>query len=512
MAFPALIAPTLVTSTSNVVNVSTQAEYANALNNASAGDTIVLAAGSYDISNMNVGVSVDNLTVRGENDNMDDVVLFGNGQDVQNDNTFYGFYVTGDNFTVAYLTIRDTWLSAIQLQAGPSNFHAYNVRLQNSGEQFIKGSSVNNTYGQGANYGKVEYCVLEYLNGPPNHAGQEGYTNGVDVHGGIDWEVRNNVIIDLHVLSDSIPEYYQTNPAILFWNGANGTLVENNLIINCDRAIALGLVDWHDDIDHIGGIARNNICVLDENLLSTYQQSIADAQIITYHCTDAKVHHNTVITNGQTPYSIQARFGVTTGSFQNNLTDAAIHINRDSAQTTAANNTIDATLSDFTDPNNYEFTLVSQGTLIDRLDDVLYDFTDNRTTTTAVQRNALTDAGADQYAAYTDEETPVSIEDQAVVVDLDANSGDTEWFGPLSVNGYEVFGPMTVNVPLIETLTPNVLEGELEVFGPNLSDANEWFGPNTIVVTGGYYVSVKDSQLVVVKKADNMITVLSGWV
>ena len=50
------------------------------------------------------------------------------------------------------------------------------------------------------NNGVVEYTIMEYTHGAPtsDHGGGIGYTNGVDVHGGKNWVIRNNLFKNFH--------------------------------------------------------------------------------------------------------------------------------------------------------------------------------------------------------------------------------------------------------------------------------------------------------------------------
>lgn len=52
----------------------------------------------------------------------------------------------------------------------------------------------------GADNGRVGYSVIEYTAGPPktDHGGGIGYTNGIDVHTGKNWVIRNNLIRGFH--------------------------------------------------------------------------------------------------------------------------------------------------------------------------------------------------------------------------------------------------------------------------------------------------------------------------
>lgn len=79
---------------------------------------------------------------------------------------------------------------------------------------------------------------MEHTNGTPSHTEVEGYTNGIDVHCGQNWVIRNNLFINLHT-----PDFakYLWIPVILMRRGAGNALIENNIFVSYDRAIAY---DW----------------------------------------------------------------------------------------------------------------------------------------------------------------------------------------------------------------------------------------------------------------------------
>ncbi|MEM7255939.1 MAG: hypothetical protein AAF404_00980, partial [Pseudomonadota bacterium] len=146
-----------------------------------------------------------------------------------------------------------------------------------------------------------------------------GYTNGVDVHAGQRWRVRNNLFKNL-----STPDTadHQWNAAVLMWRGARDTITENNVFINVDRAIAYGLGEKPHD--HRGGVIRNNVVLMAAGLYSRKRRLNADASVLVWHSPETQVLHNTVVTNGNTPFSIEARFDATQVTMANNLTDAPV--------------------------------------------------------------------------------------------------------------------------------------------------------------------------------------------
>lgn len=312
-------APELEILDSEVV-VSTPAELKRAVHNANPNTTIILNPGVYRLT-ATVSVTTDNLTIRGRDTRCDKVVLIGNGMDERNHNgVTSGFWINARNTTIANLTIGEIYNHPIQINGNAEAPRIYNVRMVNAGQQFVKSNP--KPSGEGVDFGIVEYSVMEYTDGPPktDHDGAgTGYTNGIDVHGGRGWQIRRNRFLNFHTPDGSDHEW---NAAVLMWQGARDTLTENNLFINVDRAIAYGLGDRGGD--HAGGIIRNNLIIMSPGLFSVARQWEADAQILVWDSPGTKVLHNSIVTNGNSPFSIESRFNNTGVVFRNNLADAPI--------------------------------------------------------------------------------------------------------------------------------------------------------------------------------------------
>lgn len=340
-----LFAPPLPAPSGNIINVATESQLQFAIDNLHSGDTIVLASGHYKLTKT-LSISENNITVRGATDNCDDVVISGLGMENKNyGKVRNGIWTDAANLKIFNLTIRDIYFHLVQFDPKADSPHLYNLKLYNSGEQFIKASS--GGFGVGVDYGVVEYTIMEYTEGVPNtdHGGGTGYTNGVDVHGGKNWVIRNNVFKNFHT-PDNADHLW--NPAILMWNGATGTVSEGNIFINVDRAIAYGLVDR--DKDHSGGVIRNNMIYYSPGLYGLLRKFGSDGAIIIWDSPGTHTYHNTVLTNGNLNKSIEYRFGDTRGgTVKNNLVDAPIST-RSGATFLAEGNMLTAAMSMFVDP------------------------------------------------------------------------------------------------------------------------------------------------------------------
>lgn len=356
---PCLAAPTLAMAGTRIVNVATATQLQNAMGNLQAGDTIVLANGTYNLTSTLYVNGRDNVTIRG-NAGCDQVVLVGRGMDNANyGGVPHGIWSNSRNTVIAHLTIRDTYDNTVIFNGGAQSPRVYSVKLLNSGSQFIKANPVNAT--EGVDNGVVEHSILEYTAGPPatDHGAGVGYTNGLSVHTADNWVIRRNLFKNFHTPDSAA---YLWNPAVLMWNHSTSTLTEGNTFINVDRAIAYGLYD-NSGSDHQGGVIRNNFIYLQPGLMSASRKSSSDGQIIVWDSPGTKVYHNTILTNGNVLKSIEMRFNTGGGEIRNNLADAPLS-SRDGASFNQSGNLLTATASLFVNPGAGDLHVKSTATAV----------------------------------------------------------------------------------------------------------------------------------------------------
>ncbi|MEE9319090.1 MAG: hypothetical protein V3U76_01475 [Granulosicoccus sp.] len=286
---------------------------------------LLIAPGTYKLSR-SLLVHADNITISGDSERCDEVILIGSGMDEwHGDQTVeYGIWSDSTNLAVSNLTIEQVYFHGIIVNGNSDSPILYNVRLQDSGEQLLKSNPLG--FADGVDSGLVEYSSFGYTEHPPliDHGGGTGYTHAIDVHGGKDWMIRNNLFENIHT-----PDWtdHLWNAAVLMWRGSSNTVLENNRFHNVDRAIAFGLEDR--PMDHRGGIIRNNMITMDHNFLSYKRKAEADAMIIVWSSPNTMVLHNTILTQGNTPKSIELRFNSEHTTLVNNLTDALISVRND---------------------------------------------------------------------------------------------------------------------------------------------------------------------------------------
>lgn len=352
---PCLPKASLPAVSGTVINVSTEAQLQSAIQNAQTNTTVLLAAGTYNLSST-LYVRRSNITLRGDGDTCDKVVLAGRGMDNANYGSVpYGVWSDAINLTLTNLTIRDVYYHGLILNSGAQSPIIDSIQILNTGQQHLKSNP--SSYGIGVNNGTVKNSRFAYTNGTPttDHGAGIGYTNGVDVHGGANWVIRNNRFENFHTPDSSA---WWWNPAILMWNGASGTIAENNVFANVDRAIAFGLIERGGNVDHSGGVIRNNMIYVAPNLMSANRKADSDAAILVWNSPSTVVAHNTVNSNGNLNKSIEFRFVTTGASAINNLVDAPIG-SRNSAAFSQSGNLASATSAMFRNPANGDLRLVS---------------------------------------------------------------------------------------------------------------------------------------------------------
>jgi Right handed beta helix region len=329
--------------TGSIVEVSTEAQLQTAMKNLQPGATILIANGTYNLSNTLYVNNVNNVTVRGAS-GCDDVVLIGKGMTNSNFGSVpHGIWTNSSNTVIAHLTIRDVYYHPVILNPGAQRPRIYSVRLKNGGQQLIKGNPT--SAAQGVDDGIVESSIMEF-----DTTSRDYYTNGVDIITGNNWTIRDNLFRNIRA-----PAGQLAGPAVLMWGGSSNTIVERNLFLNTQRGIALGLQERAPN-DHSGGIIRNNIFFRKPGETGDTGIYVADSP-------NTKVLHNTIILGGTYPNAIEYRFPDTSGvEIRFNLTDARI-VSRDGATGNVANNIMSASNSFFADPANNDLHLRSTAAL-----------------------------------------------------------------------------------------------------------------------------------------------------
>ena len=299
--------------------------------------TILIADGTYQIASTSwfPYITGSNIVFRSLSGKRDAVILTGEGMKNVSPKVESGFYIVGNNVTIADLTIKEVGNHGIACE-GDSLF-VHNVKIQNTFEQMIKGTGA----GDGADQGRVQCSLFEY----PAGVGPQFYIGGLDIHKGNDWLVNDNVFKNIASPSGSLAEH-----AVHFWKGSANNIVERNIMVNCDRGIGFGLGSSRSD----SGIIRNNMIFNDGEGL------FHDVGISLETSPSTKVYNNTIFIEYRN--AIEYRFPATTDVIiSNNLTNKPIN-SRDGGKAELSTNITNAKSTWFQDPSIGNLRLISENT------------------------------------------------------------------------------------------------------------------------------------------------------
>ncbi|MFO6424983.1 right-handed parallel beta-helix repeat-containing protein [Motilimonas sp. KMU-193] len=301
-----------VEDSQTVVEISTNEQLHQAFKEANqqGGHTLLLLAdGDYQLNSTFV-VDAPNITLRGQSGDRSKVRIAG----PQYNNMFL---VRDSHFKIEYVTIggaplRDSGfvrnhIVQIQGERNADYFSLRHSRIIDSQEQMIKVSKDASTPDVASDFGLIEHNLFEFTTGQALW----WYTGGIDAHRSHNWVVRNNTFKNIHNNNPKPGENTAlTEGAIHFWADSKGSLIENNVIINCDRGIMLGL----DSSGHADGIIRNNFIMTNK-----------DVGIYLAQASNTQVYNNTIWLNSSYPNAIEYRFSESVNNhIANNLTNGLI--------------------------------------------------------------------------------------------------------------------------------------------------------------------------------------------
>jgi hypothetical protein len=239
-------APPLPAPTGEVVKVGTPQELARALDAARPGQTIMLADGLYDVSNLGfLHLAKDNLTLRGASGDAEKVILKGKGfkkHDVKEEM----IKIEARGVTVADLTIRDVGANGIKLVGSNHNLLVHNVRFIDICERAIKGP-----HAVESRNGIVRYCRFEQVtpitDDIPHLVFRGDYIGGMDMMHIVGWRIHDNTFKNIR------GKNHEGRAGVFIWQGSHDNVIERNTFIGCDRGVTYGMAG-----ETTGGVIRNN--------------------------------------------------------------------------------------------------------------------------------------------------------------------------------------------------------------------------------------------------------------
>ena len=326
--------------------VNTVAQLVNAVNDTQSGGdrTILIADGTYLLDGNYLRLAVDDITVRSQSGKRDRVVLDGNYQ------TTEIFQVVASGATISDLTLERAYDHPIHVMATNTdveNTLIRNVHIIDPGQQAIK---INPDAGRThfVNNGRITGCLIELTESGRAKVWERNgscYTGGVDAHQAEGWIIEDNEIQGFWC-AGGLSEH-----GIHFWSDSSGTLVQRNLIVDCDRGIGFGL----GSSGHSGGIIRNNMIYHGED------HGMSDVGIGLESASDVQVYNNTIFHEHSYPNGIEYRFAASNNlTIVNNLTNRAITSRNEATATLISNNVTNAAADWFTDAPNGDLHLNSE--------------------------------------------------------------------------------------------------------------------------------------------------------
>ncbi|MEA2115086.1 MAG: right-handed parallel beta-helix repeat-containing protein [Thermodesulfobacteriota bacterium] len=337
----------LSASTANADNVvNTVAELVSAVNNTSSGGdrTILIADGTYLLDGVYLRLAVNDITVRSLSGDREAVFLDGEYR------TTEIFQVVASGAVIADLTLKRAYDHPVHVMAASTdveNTLISNVHIIDPGQQAIK---INPNAGRThfVNNGRITGCLIELTDSGRAMVWERNgscYTGGVDAHQAEGWIVEDNEIRGFWC-SGGLSEH-----GIHFWSDSSNTLVQRNLIVDCDRGIGFGL----GSSGHRRGIIRNNMIYHGED------HGVSDVGIGLESTSDAQVYNNTVFHEHDYPNGIEYRFAASSNlTIVNNLTNRAITSRNGGTSSLISNNITNAAADWFIDAPNGDLHLGSE--------------------------------------------------------------------------------------------------------------------------------------------------------
>ncbi len=339
-------APPLPAPEGQVLRAETVRQIFDAVANLEPGGTVLVADGRYEMPR-SLHLRTDGATLRGESGDRSKVVLdfaesrHGEGVCIS--------YATG--VTVADLTVANVYWNAIKINSDHDVHRAtiYNVVSRNAWQRHVKGPGIPDKdgrpqYNQGS---RIQYCLF-YNDRPkrpgddPYEDGNEGQRFGFNYIGGIDvmrasgWTISDNVFVGIRGRTR------EGRGAIFLWHHTRDSVVERNIIIDCDLGIALGNASGRGELRHAENMMVRN------NFITRAPQG----GIVAIHTRDCRIVHNTVHEpDSRLHRLVRAVFANDGLVLRNNLLSGpGIRIGADIGEVTVENNRVEPMTGYFVDP------------------------------------------------------------------------------------------------------------------------------------------------------------------
>ncbi|MBW8191638.1 hypothetical protein K0504_11370 [Neiella marina] len=286
----------------SVVDIKTSREFILALKKLKPKTAFYFADGIYQFKR-GITINQPNIMLLSKSQHPSSVIFAGKGM-IKLHKAINLINVNSSGFVLDGITLKKSPNHIIQIRSErQANFPIVrNCIIENGYEQLIKVSyDKRNKPNNFSHSGIVENCIFRYTEGiGPNY-----YIGGIDAHGIKNWQIRNNLFLDIASPGKRIAEH-----AIHIWNNSEGTIVEGNMIIDSDRGIGFGMFkqNQHSNIkfSHFGGIIKNNFIYHSSNA-----DPFADSGIILEQSPYTKILNNHVFLEHNYDRAIEYRFNST---------------------------------------------------------------------------------------------------------------------------------------------------------------------------------------------------------
>ncbi len=269
----------------DVIRVSNVDELFQAAKDVKPGWTISLADGIYLMPRY-FEISTDDVTLRGASGERDKVILDGS---TSRHGELLG--ITGcKGVTIADLTVQNVKWNGIKINSdrGADRVTIYNCVLHNVWQRGIKAPAVPEVDQERLSPRKcrVQYCLF-YNDRPKQFSDDEtdtpdtfngNYIGGIDVKNTVDWRITDNVFIGIQGRTR------EGRGCVYISENGRGCLIERNVFLDCDIAIALGNPSLgYSPLQPVGCTARNN-----------FVSNCPETGILACYTRDCKILGNTI--------------------------------------------------------------------------------------------------------------------------------------------------------------------------------------------------------------------------
>jgi hypothetical protein len=276
-------APPLPQPRGNGVEVATVEDLVKAIEEAQAGQTILVADGHYLMPRY-VEIRTNDVTLRSASGNREQVIIDGARS---RHSELLGVRACS-GVTIADLTIQNIRANGFKInsETNVQRLTLYNCIIRNIWQRGVKGVKVPSANREAVRpKGCRIQCCLFYNDRPkrlsddPADIANGNYIAGIDVMYAKDWTISDNAFVGIQGNTG------EGRGAVFLWFDAQNCTIERNIIIDCDVGLQLGNPHRADNVEYhcVGCVARNNFIT-----------RAPEAGIVTVYTKDCKVLHNTI--------------------------------------------------------------------------------------------------------------------------------------------------------------------------------------------------------------------------